>query len=59
MILRFNSEPSQVFFMEVSEDSTITIKKWSEVKTLLGTNYTKFAHRRLKWDRPDDTRDAV
>ena len=46
--------------MEVSStNSEVTIKQWTEVKALFGTDYNKFAHRRLKWDRPDDTRDAI
>ena len=32
----------------------MNVNKWSDIKALKGTQYLKFAHRQLKWERPDE-----
>ena len=59
MILKFASKPNQIFFMELTEESKIIIKTWPDAKSKIGTEYNKIAYRRLKWDRPDGTREAI
>ena len=59
MILKFASKPNQIFFMELTEESKIIIRTWSDAKSKIGTEYNKIAYRRLKWDRPDGTREAI
>ena len=54
MVLRYGSEPNEVFFVEAANDG-VTIKRWSEINWALGTFYTKVVHRRLKWDRPEES----
>ena len=58
MLLRFASDPGQIFLMEVNDDSDIVIKKWPDIKSRIGPIYNKLAYRRLKWDRPDGTKEA-
>ena len=59
MILRFASKPNEIFFMELTAESEIIIKTWPEVKCKIGSDYNKIAYRRLKWDRPVGTREAI
>ena len=50
MVLRYGSEPNEVFIVEASSDG-VSIKRWSEINYALGSFYTKVVYRRLKWDR--------
>ena len=53
MILRYNSKPDEVSFLEVTSDQHVLIASWSQIKSLIGTNFQKVALRHLIWDRPD------
>ena len=54
MVLRYGSEPNEVFFVEAANDG-VSIKRWSEINYALGSFYTKVVYRRLKWERPAES----
>ena len=58
MVLRYGSEPHEVFFIEAANDG-VSIKRWSEISYAVGDFYTKVAYRRLKWERPPDSIDVL
>ena len=54
MVLRYGSEPFEVFLLEAANDG-VSIKRWSEINYAVGDFYTKVAYRRLKWERPSES----
>ena len=54
LIVKYATDPSEIFVIEVDEQGKVSANKWSDLKTLKGTQYLKFAHRQLKWERPDE-----
>ena len=54
MVLRYESKPNDVWFLESTSWNGVTIKKWSDIKRSLGTEFN-VAFRHLKWERPESS----
>ena len=52
MILRSEDDPNEVFLIRIKDEGTINIKKWSRIKSELGSFYEKLVYRKLNWQRP-------
>ena len=59
MVLKFGSEPNEVFFIEATSNLGVQLKRWSGMKQALGTFYQKIALRHLDWERPDSSLDLL
>lgn len=55
MVLKFGSEPNEVFFIEATSNCGVALKRWSGMRHALGTFYTKIALRHLDFERPDES----
>lgn len=55
MVIRYESEPNEVFLLEAESGNGVSIKRWSEYDDEPGTFYTKVALRHLEWERPDNS----
>ena len=55
MVLKFGSEPNEVFFMEATGNVGVGLKRFSGMKHALGNFYKKIVLRHLDWDRPDES----
>ena len=52
MILRSEDDPDEVFLLRVKDEGTINVKKWSRMKSELGSFFEKLVYRKLNWQRP-------
>ena len=59
MVLKFGSEPNEVFFIEATSNLGVQLKRWTGMKHVLGTFYEKVALRHLDWERPDESLDLL
>ena len=59
MVLKFGSEPNEVFFVEATSNLGVQLKRWTGMKQCLGTFYEKIALRHLDWERPDSSLDLL
>ena len=55
MVLKFGSEPNEVFFIEATGNVGVGLKRFSGMKHALGNFYKKIVLRHLEWDRPDES----
>ena len=55
MVLKFGSEPNEVFFIEATSNHGVSLKRWSGMRHALGSFYQKIALRHLDWERPDES----
>ena len=54
MILRYECKPNEVWFLESTSKNGVTVKKWSDIKGSLGTEFN-VAIRHLNWARPESS----
>lgn len=59
MILKFGSEPDDVFFLEATGNMGVSIKRYSGMKHTIGNFYKKIVLRHLEWERPDSALDVL
>ena len=59
MVLRFGSEPEDVFFIEATGNMGVAIKRYSSMKHSIGRFYQKIVLRHLEWSRPDSALDIL
>jgi hypothetical protein len=59
MVLKFGSEPNEVFFMESTSNQGVSLKRFSGMKYTIGTFYKKICIRHLDWERPDESLDLL
>lgn len=59
MVLKFGSEPDEVFFIESTSNQGVTLKRFSDMKDAIGSFYEKIVLRHLEWDRPDQSLDVL
>jgi len=59
MILKFGSEPEDVFFMEATSNQGVSLKRYSGMKHVIGSFYKKIVLRHLEWERPDYSLDVL
>ena len=52
MVIKFGSEPDEVFFME-AVSTGVLLKRYSGMKHTIGDFYDKICLRHLEWSRPD------
>ena len=55
MILKFESEPGEIFFIEATSNHGVSLKRWSTIRQYLGNFYKKIVFRHLEFERPDDS----
>ena len=53
MVLKFEEQPEEVFFLEATSNNGVSLRRWSNIKPFLGTFYTKVVHRHVDWDRTE------
>ena len=53
MVLKFECEPDEVYFIESTSNYGVALTKWSEIKDQIGSYYYKIALRHVEWDRSD------
>ena len=59
LVLKFDSEPNEVYLIEATANLGVQLKKWSQIKHNLGSFYEKIALRHLEWERPDSSIDLL
>jgi hypothetical protein len=59
MVLKFGSEPDEIFFIEATGNQGVSLKRFSGMKYTIGTFYKKIVLRHLDWDRPDSALDVL
>lgn len=61
MILRFESEDDEVFFVEASGNYGVALNKWSSVRKHVGKDkfYERLVYRRVNFDRDDEMVDCL
>ena len=59
MVLKFGSEPNDVFFMEATSNHGVSLKRFSGMKFTIGSFYSKIVLRHLDWDRPEMSLDML
>ena len=55
MVLKFGSEPKEVFLLEATSNHGVALKRWSNIKSALGSFYSKIVIRHLNWERSDES----
>ena len=58
-MLKFGSEPNDVFFMEATSNQGVTLKRFSGMKFTIGSFYSKIVLRHLDWERPELSLDVL
>ena len=58
-MLKFGSEPNDVFFMEATSNQGVTLKRFSGMKFTIGSFYSKIVLRHLDWSRPERSLDVL
>jgi len=59
MVLKFGTEPDDVFFIEATGNQNVSIKRFSGMKHTIGNFYGKVVLRHLNWSRPDSSLDVL
>lgn len=59
MVLKFGSEPDDVFFVEATSNQGVSLKRFSAMKFTIGSFYKKIVLRHLDWERPDSSLDIL
>ena len=59
MILKFGSEPDDVFYIEATSNNGVSLKRYSGMKHTMGTFYKKIVLRHLDWERSDSALDIL
>ena len=59
IVLKFGSEPDDVFFMEATSNQGVALKRYSGMKHTIGNFYKKIVLRHIEWDRPDQALDLL
>lgn len=59
MVLKFGSEPDEVFFVEATSNQGVALKRYSGMKNAIGDFYKKIVLRHLDWTRPDASLDVL
>ena len=59
MVLKFGTEPNDIFFLEATTDNGVSIKRYSQIRHCIGSFYSKVVLRHLNWERPDDSLDNL
>lgn len=54
MVIKFSSQPDEVFLLESTGQQGVSIKSYSDLRLSIGTFFTKLALRHLDWQ--DDGR---
>lgn len=59
MILKFETDQDEVYFVEATGNKGVSISKWSAIKPFIGKFYEKVVFRHLFVDRTDDMIDKL
>lgn len=59
MVLKFGSQPDEVFIIEATGNMGVTIRSFSRIMHHIGGFYTKCALRHLEWERPNASLDIL
>ena len=59
MVLKFGSEPDEVFFVEATSNHGVALKRFSGMKQTIGSFYKKIVLRHLEWDRSEHSLEVL
>lgn len=59
MILKFETDTEQVYFVESTSNKGVSISKWSAIRPFIGEFYECVVLRHLTVDRTDDMIDKL
>ena len=59
MVLKFGSDPDEIFFIEATSNQGVALKRFSGMKYTIGSFYKKIVLRHLDWERPDSSLDVL
>lgn len=59
MVLKFEEQPNEVFFLEATSNNGVSLRRWSAIKEYLGNFYMKVVLRHIDWDRSDKSLDNL
>ena len=59
MVLKFGSEPDDVFFIEATGNQGVSLKRFSGMKFTIGSFYSKIVLRHLEWEMPELSLDVL
>ena len=59
MVLKFGSEPENIFFIEATGNQGVTLKRFADMKHAIGSFYRKIAIRHLDFERSDSSIDTL
>ena len=59
MILKFEEHPNEVFILEAVSGSGVSLRRWSSLRSSLGTFYLQVVHRHIDWDRTSKSLDNL
>ena len=54
MILKFDVDKSEIFFLESTSDRGVTITRWSTIRRFIGKFFEHIAYRNLQIERNDE-----
>ena len=59
MVIKFGTEPNDVFMIEATGNYGVGIRSFSRIMHHVGGFYSKVALRHLEWERPNASLDIL
>ena len=59
MVLKFGSEPDEVYMLEATTDLGVCIRNFADIIPEIGGHYTKVALRHIEWQRSNASLDIL
>ena len=59
MVIKFASEPDDVFFIEATSNQGVVVKSYRGIKWAIGSHYEKIVLRHLDWERSETSLNIV
>ena len=53
MVIKFSTEPDEIFFIECSKETGVAVKSFSQMKHSIAHLYNKMVLRHIEWSRPE------
>ena len=55
MVVKYASEPWDVFYIEATSNNGVSFIRWSGIRHAIGSFYEKVVLRHLDWERTDES----
>lgn len=55
MVVKYGSEPWDVFYIEATSNNGVSFIRWSDIRHAVGDFYDKVVLRHLDWERSDES----